>query len=375
MGQGRPSQSQRSRASTGESAVTPVIGAILILAITILGIAGVLYWGAPMIERIQAQNAQVAVVGEFQDLRDASSVLSVPDHSRFPTIVIPRGELNLQKGTRVMVTADRDATVSPNCDFHITDWADTTSRASVTVSTSGCRGTLAIYQVSGATLIQQTVTGGNTVTGADFSTGDWLFRLALAGCPSGICAEAWLHSSDQVAWDLASGAGARHVAFDNGAIFSENGGSLFLEREPTIGDSVFGAGYYGFWLRSLTASSYNGISGAGSHQVYLSLLGNYDRVDSPSVSRLRFDVHGDLAESWCNSFLSRNDGLPDGSDLNTAADGIYTGAGVLSPCAAIDTAGTRSVCFSQVTTNSCTSAGSAFTFRFLHARIYTSLAV
>jgi hypothetical protein len=375
MGQGRPSQSQRSRASTGESAVTPVIGAILILAITVLGIAGVLYWGAPMIERIQAQNAQVAVVGEFQDLRDASSVLSVPDHSRFPTIVIPRGELNLEKGTRMMVTADRDGTASPTCDFRITDWADTTARTAVTVSTSGCRGTLQIYQVSGATLIQQTVTGGNTVASADFSSGDWLFRLALPACPSGICAEAWLHSSDQVAWDLASGAGERAVTFDNGAIFSQNSGSVFLEREPTVGDSVFGAGYYGFWLRSLTASSYNGISGAGSHQVYLSLLGNYDRVDSSTVTRLRFDLFGPLSESWCNSFLARNEGLPDGSDLNTDPDAIYTGGGLLTPCGATDTAGARSVCFSQVTTNACTSAGAPFTFRFLHARIYTSLAV
>ena len=375
MGQGRPSQSQRSRASTGESAVTPVIGAILILAITIMGIAGVLYWGAPMIDRIQAQNAQVAVVGEFQDLRDASSVLSVPDHSRFPTIVIPRGDLNLQKGSRMMVTADRDGTDSPNCDFHVTEWADTTARTTFAVSTSGCRGTLEVYQVSGATLIEQTVTGGNTVAGADFSTGDWLFRLALPACPSGICAEAWIHSSDQVAWDLESAANERAVAFDNGAIFSNNGGSIFLEREPTIGDSVFGAGYYGFWLRSLTASAYNGVSGAGSQQIYLSLLGNYDRVDSAAVTRLRFDVFGDLSEPWCNSFLTRSEDLPDGSDLDTVPDAIYTGAGVSSPCAAIDAAGARSVCFSQVTTNACTSAGAPFTFRFLHARIYASIAV
>src|SRR5687768_5034094 len=136
MGHGRPSHSRRSRAADGESAVTPVIGAILILAITILGIAGVLYWGAPMIDRIQAQNAQVAVVGEFQDLRDASSVLSVPDHSRFPTIVIPRGDLGLEKGTRIMVTSDRD-TGNMGCDFRITHWADTaaTTRDEVTMQT------------------------------------------------------------------------------------------------------------------------------------------------------------------------------------------------------------------------------------------------
>lgn len=379
MGHGRPSHSRRSRASDGESAVTPVIGAILILAITVLGIAGVLYWGAPMIDRIQAQNAQVAVVGEFNDLRDASSVLSVPDHSRFPTLVIPRGDLTLERGSRIMVTVDRDASTYPNCDFHVTNWADTTARTQVTVSAPNCRtpigsGTpgatealLQIFQVSGGTIVQQTITtccATPTVAAADFSSGDWLFRLANSACPNGICAEAWLHSGDRVAWDVAAASGIRGVAYENGAIFSEADGALFLEREATVGDSVFGSSYFGFWLRSLTASSYTGITGAGSHQVYLSLLGNYDRVESPSVSRLRFDAAGDLSEGWCRSFLARNTALVGASYESQVAD-----------CGFVPGTTERSVCYTRLTANPCASATTAFTFRFLHARIYTSLSI
>src|SRR5688572_28001382 len=161
MGHLRPSHSRRSRAPDGESAVTPVVGAILILAITILGIAGVLYWGAPMIDRIQSRNSQVAVVGEFQDLRDASSILSVPDHSRFPTIVIPRGELSLEEGTRIMVTSNRDydgtANDFPNCDFRVTNanWDGSPTSTVSTATTTGCRTTgtsLKVYSVSGSTL-------------------------------------------------------------------------------------------------------------------------------------------------------------------------------------------------------------------------------
>lgn len=380
MGHGRPSHSRRSRASHGESAVTPVIGAILILAITVLGIAGVLYWGAPMIDRIQAQNAQVAVVGEFNDLRDASSVLSVPDHSRFPTIVIPRGDLTLERGSRIMVTVDRDAPTNLGCDFHVTNWADdaTGTRDDVTVgSLANCRDqgtaalTLQIYQVSGATLVSvyrptQAAAGTVSVASADFSAGDWLFRLANTACPSGICAEAWLHSGDRVSWDVAASSGQRGVSYENGAIFSETDGTLFLEREATVGDSVFGSSYFGLWLRSLSASTYSGITGAGSHQVYLSLLGNYDRVESSAVSRLRFDAAGDLSEGWCQAFLSRNTGLAGGSYQSSQVD----------ECGFEPGTSERSVCYTLLSSASCTSTPTtAFTFRFLHARIYTSLSI
>ncbi|MHB1261562.1 MAG: hypothetical protein ACYC2H_07580 [Thermoplasmatota archaeon] len=381
MGHGRPSHSRRSRAADGESAVTPVIGAILILAITVLGIAGVLYWGAPMIDRIQAQNAQVAVVGEFNDLRDASSVLSVPDHSRFPTIVIPRGDLSLERGSRIMVTVDRDAPTKLGCDFHVTGWADTTAPTQVSVSAANCRTPIAsgtpgateallqIFQVSGATIVQQTITGccaTPTVAGADFSSGDWLFRLANTACPSGICAEAWLHSGDRVSWDVAASSGQRGVSYENGAIFSETDGTLFLEREATVGDSVFGSSYFGLWLRSLSASTYGGITGAGSHQVYLSLLGNYDRVESSAVSRLRFDASGDLSEGWCRAFLARNTGLADGSYQSSEVAECGFGPGTSE----------RSVCYTLLSSASCTSTPTtAFTFRFLHARIYTSLSI
>lgn len=361
----------------GDPAVTPVIGAVLILGITVLGIAGVMLWGAPLVERVQVQNAQSAIVGEFEELRDSSRELSVPDHSRFPTIVIPRGEVALQKGSRFMVTADRDY-ANPGCDFHVTAWADTASAGSATISSSGCRaGTnVTIYSVSGSTLVQYTPTvSGNAYSiSGDFSTGDWLFRLNHASCASTICAEAWVHSTDRVVWTGEASSGIRTVSFDNGAIFSQSEGTTFLEREAAIGDSVFGSNYYGLWIRSLTAANYQSISGDGSHQVYLSLLGNYDRADATGTSRVRIDVSGPLAEAWCNALEHRNTGLGNASYHSAAAG-----------CGEVTSDGVRSVCYARVdaSLNACTESlscptattGSCFSFRLLHARIYTSLAL
>jgi hypothetical protein len=366
----------RLRGVAGDDAVTPVIGAVLILGITVLGIAGVLLWGAPLVERVQAQNAQTAIVGEFEELRDASRELSVPDHSRFPTVVIPRGEIRLEEGSRFLVTANRDWQTA-NCDLQVRDWADEAAPSSVTVNPSGCRAgaSVRIYSVSGSTLVQftPTVSGSSySLAAGDFTAGDWLFRLTHSSCPATICAEAWLQSTDQVSWSVETASGQRTVHFDNGAIFSTADGTTFLEREAAIGDAVFGADYYGLWVRSLTAGTHQAITGSGSHQVYLSLLGNYDRADTPGVSRLRIDVAGPLSEAWCNALLARNAGLASMSYQSEA-----------SGCDEVTADGVRSVCFAHVASDACTanlscagaSAGHCFSFRLLHARIYTSLAL
>lgn len=373
-------QPQRFRGGQqGDPAVTPVIGAVLILGITILGIASVMIWGAPLVERVQANNAQEAMVGEFEELRDSSRELSVPDHSRFPTIVIPRGEVSLARGSRFMVTVDRDYGTTA-CDLQVRNWADTTAKTQVTISATNCRNGAAIkiYSVSGSTLVEYTpsVSGSTyTVGSADFSTGDWLFRVTHASCASTICAEAWVMSTDQVEWSTEAAAGGHSVHFDNGAIFSEAEGTMFLEREAAIGDSVFGANYYGLWVRSLTASSYSSITGAGSHQVYLSLLGNYDRTDTTGATRVRIDVSGPLAQGWCNALVARNPGLSGASYKSEVAS-----------CAPVTgSTDVRSVCYARVasSSNACTASlscptattGNCFTFRLLHARIYTSLAL
>ena len=124
------------------------------------------------------------------------------------------------------------------------------------------------------------------------SVPDWLWRLTHASCPGtlDVCAEAWLLSGDRVAWTLSASDAYRAVYMDNGAIFTEDGRTTYLAKEPIIADTVFGntgnAPYYGLWLRSLDASTYTSITGTGSHQVYFSLIGNYLRTDA-SVYRVR----------------------------------------------------------------------------------------
>lgn len=375
------------RLRSDTAGVSPVIGTILVLAISVLGVAGILAWGAPTIDRIQTRNSQVAMEGEFEGLRDASQELSVPDHSRFPTIAVPGGTLSVQKGTRFLVTSDHDAGYT-SCDFHISKWADTASINSVAMSSTNCRpgATFEVFSVGGTTTVKQTVTAGGdgyqvTAAGTDFTKGDWLFRLSDGGASAVVYAEAWLHSSDQVAWTLKASTGARDLFLDGGAVFSRSSGTYFLEKEATIGDTSFGSGYYGFWLRSLLGGSYSSIDGQGSRQVFFSLLGNSVRTDTASAYRLRLDFSGTLAQAWCNAMLARDTRLVDTTGKFTAVYKDDTTTGNSFSCASGDAAGVRSVCYIQfaaVTTaplTPCSTTGTAFQFRFLHARIDTSVSI
>ncbi len=221
--------------------------------------------------------------------------------------------------------------------------------------------------MSGNTITRQSVSfsgGVATVSGADFSKGDWAFRVTNAGTPVTIYAEAWLHSTDEITWALASATGSWSEFFDGGAVFSERDGSYFLEKAAPIGDATFGVGYYGLWLRTLVATGgvYQTITDTRSHAVSFSLLGVGTRVDDAGTYLLRFDVHGPLAEPWCNGFLARN--------LQLGGNGAYAQDADF-PCELGDAEGLRSVTYSCLT---CTGSGHPFKFRFLHSRIATSLA-
>jgi len=362
------------------AAVTPVIGTLMILVITILGITGVLLWGAPTIERIQAQNAQLAMIGEMEDLRANTMDLSVPDASRIPTIVLGDGELGVEPGTRIQVAAGHDGS-NPACDLHVTGWADA-SPTTVVVETDGCRtptdtcttpmavgdACLEIHQVVGGNTVRKTVdfdapTAAAEVVGADFTAGDWLFRLTNGESTAllEVYAEAWLLENDRFTWRIQTNSGELSAFMDSGAVFSQEDGTYFLDKAPPIQEDAFGSGVYVFWIRSLSALDETSVSGQGSYQAFLGLVGNYARVDEPDVRRVRYDFSGELAEAWCQSLLLRNPGLTGGA--------AYAEDGPDFACTdPTNPESIRSVTYAKPLDD-------PFPFEFIHARIRISLTV
>jgi hypothetical protein len=348
-----------------EEAVTPVLGTIMVLGITVVGIAGIMLWGAPAIARIQAQNAQLAMVGEFEDLRASTQELSVPDHSRFPTIVMDSGSLGLRTGTRFLVTANFAGAANTGCDFRVTEWADADTNVDVAATSCGASATdVHIASVAGSnTVLEFTGDLGNDVGNEAFSSGDWAFFLRNdAGTTT--YAVAWLLSTDQLAWSN-SGGQSRAVYLDGGAVLSETEGTVFLQKQPALGDLAFGEDYVGFWLRTLDAPNQNSVTGRGSYQVYFALTGNHLRIDEQSVYRVRYDFFGTHAEAWCNSLLHRNSDFPD-LEAPAGPDAVYAVTTGATCATSSDPNGVRSLTFTH-------DGADAFEYRLLHAQIHATL--
>jgi hypothetical protein len=328
----------------GQEAVTPVIGSILILAITVLGVAGIMLWGAPAIQRIQDQNAQLAMVGEFQDLRQASLALSVPDATRTPTVIIQDGTIGIRNASRFLVAASHDLSASYlDCNFHASNWhsgaADsftvTNPSCRIPLGTSSCtpplssnQACLQVFKVTGNNLIERSpvvvaAAGANTYTvsvaGQDFTKGNWAFLLTNGEVTTRVVhAQVWLASSAMHYWEMQSNVGDRGVYHDGGAVFSRHGQSWFLEKGAAIQEDAFGTGEFVFWLRTYSAMQPTAFTGRGDVTVELGLVGSYTRIDSAAVRTVRLDFHGELSEPWCNAILDRNDIIPD-SELYSLA--------------------------------------------------------
>ncbi len=365
-----------------QEAVSPVVGTLLVLAITVVGMAGIMLWGAPTIEAVQAQNAQVGVVGEFEELRASSIDLSIPDASRIPTVNVARGSLGIEAGTRMMVAADHDAS-NTGCDFHVTGWNGASPDTTVTVATTGCRTVVAsgctavqacleVLEVVGSNTVKRTITtfagGVATVAGVDFSRGDWLFRLSdgsAVPAESAIYAQAWLVENDAITWRLSTTNGGVAAAFDLGAVFSSIGDADFVEKGPSLQESEFASGVFAFRLRTLDdTGSVAAVSGRGSHEVFLGLVGNHARIDRTDVNKLRLDMAGLMSESWCNLFVQRNQVL---GTTSYAEDATL-------PCTQSSASAMRSVTY--VRRDPATSAVmTPFEVEVLHADIRVTLSV
>lgn len=369
------------------AALTPVIGTLLIIAITIMGMTVIMVWGAPTIEALRLGNAQDTIVGEFEQIRIDAHVLSVEDSSRLPLVNIPGGELSLEQGSRIMVSYvyhnATDAPLLAGCtDLVVTGWnsapttdldltGTTCGTIEDTLAACGTNECVRIYEVRGGSLIEKGVlydpgTGIAQNLTEDFTdpAKDWLIRITNdTATNSEVYAEAWIFSADRLAWTQAGGVGTYSAFYDMGAVFSSREGSIFQEKRPFVQERHFGESVFFFRLDTLDAfDDYRSIATSDSVQVFLALQSMHARADVPNVPELRFVFQGDLAEAWCGSLLVRNSFITGGAYAEDADLGL--GA---SSCTDGNSEGLRGVIYSE--------SGVGFPFQFIHANVRAVLQI
>lgn len=102
-----------------EDGITPVIGTVLVLAITVTGIGVALFLGAPTIERMQQKAALETVVGQFSEVRGAVQSMQVTGTVRTPAIALPDGVVSLGPGTALTVTVQTDPPLPETPETHV----------------------------------------------------------------------------------------------------------------------------------------------------------------------------------------------------------------------------------------------------------------
>jgi hypothetical protein len=323
-----------------DDAVTPVIGTVIVLAITIMGIGTALYLGTPVLVNLRERAALENVIGQFEQVRAAANDMYIPDESRYPTISIPAGELTLAQGSHVLVTVDEDAsgTTYDGCDFRVQDWSDWDVAAAnkVSLTASGCPAIAGItnatcnaaaipaatgacfeaYRVNGSAPASWPLCAASTagpchltwtVSGAEYSLSsvlddeaDYMFRLTDS-TTAVVYAQAWLFHMDRLAWRTGNVA----ASYEGGGILAQEGEGYFLASSPLVTEDPPGGPFF-LRLPTMQGSDHGAFSGSGSHSVGLIMTAGHLRVDWVAATLIRLDFHGDLAEPWCNAFLLRD---------------------------------------------------------------------
>lgn len=320
-----------------DEAVTPVVGTVMILGITVLGIGAMLFWGAPTLQAIQDQNSVVAMQGELLEARTATLDLMIDKSSRVPQIVVEGGELGIEAGTRFLITSDQfeaSGGAYAGCAMVVTGWTDGGSfdldqgcTALNTVPELDCdnassnRVCLLVSRVTGSNFADADLgtasnSGSSWTIGfddtSDLSTGTWALRLYDDA--GDLVAQSWILETDRVSWDLASSNGNRGVHLEAGAVFETDGPVTYLIKQPALQEDASGLDDVFLRLPTYLEGERNSISGSSTIGLFIGQVGNnHVRIQSDATDRIRYAFDGELAESWCNSLLARN------TQLSTAA--------------------------------------------------------
>lgn len=365
-----------------DDAVTPVVGTVLILLITMAGMGAVLAWGVPAVQGIQDQSSQAAMEGEFSDLRLNTLILKIVDSSRLRSVSLADGELALEPGSRFAIVSVHNNTFpgggsspDPDCDHRVTGWSSSSDTLSLSYTGSKFCGDIVTGSASADDEVEVRVDelvgssvqsrpgivvsgGGNSATvqsaGDDFSQGSW--RLRLVDRDGGIVMQAFILGTDRIAWHLQTSVSDLDLYVEGGALWLTDFPQVFNLAGVQVSEDVFGSGDYILELPTYSGPDLS-FSAPADPQVFLQLQGSHGRVVGQETLLLRYDVAGDLAEAWCNHLLFRNDDITAGAYAEDPAATCETG----------DVDGVRSLTYEPT--------ADSFSFEFIHKRVYASISV
>lgn len=347
--------------ASDDNGVTPVIGTILILAVTVAGIGVTLLLGAPVIQRLQDQAALENMAAQFAEVRAEAGRLTAGGGSVAPGLNLAGGKVTLVHGTQFMFTLSQDPSF-PDCDLRLFSWHDGDGILNFTYTgfpavAANCRfpakegpligttidppigppividdldtcnhpnyGCFEAYRLPNlvanlaATLPADCVpVVGHLAPGAPCNVGiipllgatigphdEFLFRMTDGTPNPTIYWQAWLLNTDRLEW----GRGGVSALYEAGALFTKGNGAIHLEGVPDIQEGIANeTAPVRITLPTWKDSAGTTVTGSGLHALRLTYDNGQALTFAADSYQLRYDFRGDLARSWCNALFLRN---------------------------------------------------------------------
>lgn len=219
-------------------AVSPVVGAVLTLAITVGAVAVVMAWGVPQLQAAQARATVDAVIGELRLLDDLTDAISESGGgvSGEAVVTFDRGGMRVaERGDPWVVTYGTDGRTNLSVDgaadgdarYRLTNRAPS-NLSSVHVTHvrigddgSTTLGTETIGDLTAGETATVTIRDG---TASPVPLGGTAVRVRVhehGVVPATLVAEAWIVDPGRVRYDLSSPTGHHAVALSNGGLVVE----------------------------------------------------------------------------------------------------------------------------------------------------------
>jgi hypothetical protein len=322
---------------------------ILVLGISIVGTASILYWGLPAIDEMKANVEFRSVEGQFTELDATLKELVAGTTEKTAKRWQPslnRGQLAVTGSGEGWLFATEPYNASADHDLGWSSFADgdhqftlhnlaATPIAWAKVECYVVLGTSALTQVnvslSSSSRVQ--MTGADLLAWTAGSSRDfYLFQkdvgsnvaVPLTGSTfkcrvysgASLIAEGWYAETGLISYDLSAGLGEKTIVENNGAILTGDGSSHAITNSPPLPPPATTGGVQRFFGRLLVLTGDASFAGEDRFDLLVSLygsavLGSYDcassaRTDCAETSKIY--VYGDLQDPWYTYLTNANAG-------------------------------------------------------------------
>ena len=363
----RPAASIR-RFGPADGAVSPVVGMILVLAISIVGTATILYWGLPAIDEMKANVEFRSVEGQFSELDATLKELVAGTTEKTAKRWQPslnRGELSVRSGEEGWLFATEPYNATADHDIGWSSFADGDSQFTlhnlaaipltwVKVECYVVTGTssLTALNVSLSSASRAQMTGANLVLWNPGAKQDFhLFQRDVnANVPipiaaatfecrvytgASLVAEGWYADTGSIHYDLSAGIGRKSIIENNGGILTGDGESYAITNSPSLPPVTTTAGVPRFFGRAIVLTGDAAFAGEDRFDLLVSLyssavLGSYDcasKTRSDCAESSKIYVYGDLRPTWYSYLTNTGKGytftektLPDSGGVTYLED-------------------------------------------------------